>query len=665
MEQDVKQYEYKAPAFSLKNRQKNLPDELRPARHVQQSSLSSKKEEISVLLAGDLLCQEGLIASCKTANGYDFRPCFQYVKPLFKAADLVIGNLETPISPSSPYRGELLSHEGPFYCNAPVEYPAALKEAGFDLLTTANNHTLDAGVRGLLETLDNIATMGFLQTGTFAGPTEKYLLVNCCGFKIGVVAFGTKYNTMEENLTEAGRETLLNTYSKERARTLWEQMKQAGAEYTICFPHSGIENTENISGLQDRIAGELSDIGYDFILNSHSHTVQAMTEKNGTPVVFCLGNLMSHLRTITYEDTKYTALCRLVLKKEEEGIKADISFIPCQLMPLWGKDGISVIPCNETLQTLYDESILKKLEGTAQKVQSALKTDARHMELNAPVLLEQFEDFKKTVSFLPEEETQVPFDSVTLQNGAAFAKERKESEYQKTHIGWYRAYKDGLALEQITSGATVIRIPKKTAGTPVFKVGNKYKGNDTARIIYINRGIREIAPAAFQNYTKLESVRLFPGLKEQGGQAVYDKPVRDAVPERSRISGHHFRTEGDGKMFNEDSAERNGCNKQNGSSDISQNREGFSLRNGEQRPCFLFCKLFTFITADKEGIKADGTCQCKGVVQVRDTDQQSHQNTDEKHAFYPGKVGKGNAPHYQCEQVPAGVIGFYERDSIS
>lgn len=92
--------------------------------------------------------------------------------PILKSADLSIGNLETPISKTAPYRGEIITHEGPFFCNAPVEYLKAIKDAGFDMITTANNHTIDAGVCGLLETMNECRGAKLIQTGTFTGASN-------------------------------------------------------------------------------------------------------------------------------------------------------------------------------------------------------------------------------------------------------------------------------------------------------------------------------------------------------------------------------------------------------------------------------------------------------------------------------------------------------------
>ena len=163
----IKKYEYKSPGYKLSERNKkyvfNQEENKKLSRYffdedakIYKSSMDNK-EEISMLFAGDLLCQENIIESYKIGeNEFDFTLCYEYIWQLLKSSDFSAGNLETPIADTAPYRGEIITHEGPFYCNAPISYLNALKYAGFDMLTTANNHAIDAGARGIYETITNI-----------------------------------------------------------------------------------------------------------------------------------------------------------------------------------------------------------------------------------------------------------------------------------------------------------------------------------------------------------------------------------------------------------------------------------------------------------------------------------------------------------------------------
>ena len=124
------EYEYKAPSYRL-HEPRMSPEDLSAAparfsfsdgRWVPVSSLpGARPGRARVLIAGDLLCQEGMTEAFRTKAGrFDFSLCFEAVRPVLQAADLVIGNLETPVDECAPYRGEILTHEGPFFCNGPL-----------------------------------------------------------------------------------------------------------------------------------------------------------------------------------------------------------------------------------------------------------------------------------------------------------------------------------------------------------------------------------------------------------------------------------------------------------------------------------------------------------------------------------------------------------------
>ncbi|MDZ4178022.1 MAG: CapA family protein, partial [Coriobacteriia bacterium] len=101
-------------------------------------------ERFTILAVGDLMTHGPQITSAKTADGYDFTSCFAPVASRVAAADLAIGNLETVLG------GVERGYTGYPTFNAPDSYAEALVAAGFDVLTHANNHSLDRGASGLV-----------------------------------------------------------------------------------------------------------------------------------------------------------------------------------------------------------------------------------------------------------------------------------------------------------------------------------------------------------------------------------------------------------------------------------------------------------------------------------------------------------------------------------
>ena len=150
--------------------------------------------EISINLVGDLMCHLPQTQNAKLANGtYDFNPSFEYIKPYLQDADITIGNLETTFAGTSqPYAGY------PAF-NSPDEYCTAIKNAGFDFLVTANNHSMDTREAGLLRTIDVIKKHGLGYAGTYLNQHDhdSIRILNIKGIKLGILnyTYGTNlYN---------------------------------------------------------------------------------------------------------------------------------------------------------------------------------------------------------------------------------------------------------------------------------------------------------------------------------------------------------------------------------------------------------------------------------------------------------------------------------------
>ena len=528
----LEKYEYKAPSYELKDR--SVPD-IDYAAHVEKrrfcfdenkgiyKSDAADKKSISMLFAGDLLCQENMIKQHATADGYDFSLCFEYIKPLLKSADLSVGNLETPVAHTAPLRGEIISHEGPFFCNAPVEYLEALSDAGFDMLTTENNHTLDAGVRGLFETIENTKRFGFIQTGTFAEETEKFVVLDVCGFKVGFVAFGCDlYNTMEKNLSAEGKDVLLNNYSFERACKIYKAMKAKGAEYIVCFPHWGKEYTDVLNKKQLNTANELTSIGYDFVVGSHSHVAQKLKFINDKPVVFSLGNLISHLNSLN-KDTEYTILCHLKLTRDDGIIVPSIGFIPCQIMKNYNGIPFSVVPV--CAQLGLSEERAPKLAGTAKCLQQRLGCKTSRMHIAYTPTEKAVAEFKKTEKEIPVRVNKLCKNKKVekVEEIAIKIPDDKSGEQNfRYHIErncLFKLFDSYAEMVEMGNQSSVVVIPALIENLPVKVVGSNGKPNNNTRLMYISNKLEVISDFAFQNYTKLESVRLFKEVRIIGKSA--------------------------------------------------------------------------------------------------------------------------------------------------
>lgn len=123
---------------------------------------------IKITFVGDIICEEEQLNANLMYEKYNFSKIFEPIGNVFDKSDFVVGNLETPLA------GKELgytNHKWSF--NSPIEFAKAVKDVGFDLVSTANNHCLDRGVEGLYKTLDNLDYINLDHTGTSRTVEEK------------------------------------------------------------------------------------------------------------------------------------------------------------------------------------------------------------------------------------------------------------------------------------------------------------------------------------------------------------------------------------------------------------------------------------------------------------------------------------------------------------
>jgi poly-gamma-glutamate synthesis protein (capsule biosynthesis protein) len=151
-------------------------------------------DEIKITFIGDIMCQrEQNIATHSRSGAPGYDETFSAVTGRFRDSDYVVGNLETPIA------GEALGYTSDSSrFNTPETFLDALKNAGIDFLTTANNHSLDRGIPGLDRTIEHLRSRQFGFTGTYSTQEEsdRIFVKDIKGLKIAFLSF--TYGTNSE-----------------------------------------------------------------------------------------------------------------------------------------------------------------------------------------------------------------------------------------------------------------------------------------------------------------------------------------------------------------------------------------------------------------------------------------------------------------------------------
>ena len=141
-----------------------------------------------ITFLGDIMIQQEQYDAYRTADGYDFDTPLRSIRTAFSDSDYIVANLETPIA------GEEAGYtREPYSFNSPVELLHALKNAGVNMVQTANNHCLDRGVMGLERTVVNIRNVGLAYLGTRDRPEDSFRIVPLDGIRVGFLAatYGT------------------------------------------------------------------------------------------------------------------------------------------------------------------------------------------------------------------------------------------------------------------------------------------------------------------------------------------------------------------------------------------------------------------------------------------------------------------------------------------
>lgn len=252
-----------------------------------------ESDTISIYFAGDLMQHEAQIKSARTSEGsYDYSSCFKYVKDEIRKADIAVGNLEVTMG-GLPYTGY------PAF-SAPDEYLYAIKDAGFDVLLTANNHCLDRGRKGLERTVGMLDSLRIYRAGTYIDDADRIhnypLLVEKKGFKIVFLNF-----TYGTNGIKVSSPNIVNYIDKDQISKDILKARLMRPDIIIACVHWGVEYKTIPNKEQADLAEWLVKMGVNHVIGSHPHVVQPITvlEKNPTPdksfIAYSLGNYISNM----------------------------------------------------------------------------------------------------------------------------------------------------------------------------------------------------------------------------------------------------------------------------------------------------------------------------------------------------------------------------------
>ncbi len=239
---------------------------------------------------GDILIHDWVYEDAKTDSTYDFKPMLANVKGLMQKPDLLTANQETILG------GVAMGLSSYPTFNSPQQVGDAFIDAGVDFVSTANNHSLDKGEKGILAEIDYFNRVGLPYVGAFKDKQDQQAIrvKNINGIKLAFLSYTYGTNGIP---IPTGKDYLVNIINKEKMKLEILRAKKE-ADVVIMSIHWGNEYQRIPSPQQKELAQFLVNEGVDIIFGSHPHVLQPMewlTDKNGRKsiVFYSLGNFLS------------------------------------------------------------------------------------------------------------------------------------------------------------------------------------------------------------------------------------------------------------------------------------------------------------------------------------------------------------------------------------
>ena len=244
---------------------------------------------------------------------------FDAVRDTLQAADIMFGNLESPIAPvGHPYE-----HTGSPVFSAPPVAADALVRAGFDVVSTANNHAWDAGLTGVFETVKQLDRVNLPHAGTGRTLVDAHrpVIIERNGWRVAFFAMTRAYNPAPGRFfTHIGSRYIAYADSAWLYPAVRRLKASGAADYVVISVHAGTELAEQPDDPLRHFFQGAINAGADLCLGHHPHVLQPVEWYRGKPIVFSMGNFIFKQGAPW---TAYTAIFKFTLAPDG-GMTADM-----------------------------------------------------------------------------------------------------------------------------------------------------------------------------------------------------------------------------------------------------------------------------------------------------------------------------------------------------
>jgi poly-gamma-glutamate synthesis protein (capsule biosynthesis protein) len=290
---------------------------------------------------------------------------FSEVRPLLEA-DLTIGNLETPLVRELPQQSPIGAR---FRFGASMTHARQLVDAGFSVMSLANNHWFDMRSEGAEQTPILLRELGIVPVGeaSMEGPLFVVRTLQSKGWTIGFVAFTNRTNApLREGLPQA---PYLETRDVEKTIGPVIEAARAGHDVIVVLVHWGDEYADHPNIAQTRAAHALVDAGADLVIGHHPHVLQGMQRYRSKLIAYSLGNFLFEN---TNDPPRLTGVLHVRLR--EPHVLESILFQPAVIVR-------TPVPHPVPATKTFRKRVVERMRRLSERFGTDWKDDERGLEL--------------------------------------------------------------------------------------------------------------------------------------------------------------------------------------------------------------------------------------------------------------------------------------------
>lgn len=326
---------------------KDLPPKEKPAEPI--------TTHATLGAVGDILIHDRVYNKAEQQDGtYDFNPMFQEVKRYLERPDITVANQETMIG------GKKLGLSTYPSFNSPQEIGDALKANGIDLVTIANNHTLDRGEKAIFSAIRHWNKIGMPYTGAFKSSKDQQAIRLLRRHDITFSFLSYTYGTNGIPVPK-GKPYLVNLIEVKRMK---EEIKRAEkiSDVVVLSLHFGMEYERMPNAEQKKLVKLSADSGADIIIGHHPHVLQPFSwikKKNGERAfaVYSLGNFLSG-QTGPFKNIG--GIMEIGVKKIKQGKNVEIQLQQPKFLPTWVDRSWHIYPMKDVQSQKKQYGEIKK-----------------------------------------------------------------------------------------------------------------------------------------------------------------------------------------------------------------------------------------------------------------------------------------------------------------